>query len=115
MNKRLRFHVALWILISCLAAVQTGVGEFVEGQLSASAEHDDGCEHSCPGDAPDGSCPPLCDDCVCCPALAPVVIPTAIATGCRSSEPAYFVDSQRQLPGVDHQIFRPPRPASAVC
>ena len=33
------------------------------------------CNQSCPDDAPDGTCPPGCNDCSCCAHVNPAVAP----------------------------------------
>ena len=37
----------------------------------------DGCSEQCPGDAPDGHCPPLCHHCLCCISIGPFEGPVA--------------------------------------
>lgn len=35
---------------------------------------DDACAQPCPGDSPEGNCPPICDACVCCFAVSPMTV-----------------------------------------
>jgi len=49
--------------------------------LYAAVHHDpctdtdmDSCRGKCPGDSPEGHCPPVCDYCVCCFAVSPMAV-----------------------------------------
>lgn len=57
---------ALFILLLALFAAH------VLGVSSFEAQED--CAQPCPGESPEGHCPPLCTECACCFA-APVFVP----------------------------------------
>ena len=112
------------MLVAGLLMAQTGLVELVEqGFHAAAAGHpDDGCEvpdsdcdERCPADAPDGSCPPQCDECTCCAGAISALVPAPRAV----SVPAQAILTQPPLAdhvsfGTHQRVFRPPRPAP-VC
>jgi len=69
----------------------TGLSEFVEA---------DECEEPCPGDSPDGHCPPACQFCVCCASARPAVL----------SQGAAVLPVQAFLAVLGEQTDTPPSP-----
>lgn len=107
-----RFGILAWLLLASLVVHQTGLTELVESV--ASAEHDRDCEESCPGDAPDGECPPGCDACICCPSTLYVLAPELLHSGFPSIARVTLLPPSDSNPtGTSNTIFRPPRSVSA--
>lgn len=57
-------RIVLAITLALFLAQATGIAAFAQS---------DDCEENCPGDAPDGHCPPDCDACFCCPSARPIL------------------------------------------
>lgn len=80
-------------------------------ELEQTQMHDVGCEQPCPGDDAEGNCPPGCDDCGCCPGMAPGE--AAVARPLVRAAPATVVPllpAPAAAPtGLSPDVWRPPR------
>ncbi len=85
-----------------------------EEEAEHHAEAQDGCESPCDGEGEDGTCPPDCSQCVCCPgAASSSLVPAPVnpeAEACPVSAPP--PEPADPLPdGLRRRIYRPPRTA----
>ncbi|MBI4510850.1 MAG: hypothetical protein HY698_14545 [Deltaproteobacteria bacterium] len=79
------------VLLTLFIGQATGLTELVEA---------DECAQPCPGDSPDGHCPPACQFCACCPTLRPAVL----------SQSAAILPSQESHAVIGEQTETPPSP-----
>jgi hypothetical protein len=50
-------HILFALVLALVVSEATGIASMLAG---------DECNERCPGDAPDGTCPPDCQSCACC-------------------------------------------------
>lgn len=124
-----------WVLLASLLSAHAGLaglpglvgqglhavagacaGEHVGGCDDAGDCHDEpegGCQERCPGDAPDGTCPPQCDDCRCCAGASVVLVPGLHGVSLPVQVAFVLPPSSDRVMFTTHQrIFRPPRPVT---
>ena len=72
------------------------------------------CATTCPTDGPDGSCAPLCPDCVCCPTLRSCVEPDCALSSPHTSTMAAEIErASMPLEADPADIFHIPKAALA--
>lgn len=82
----------------------------VSGVFAAFAP--DRCLQSCSDDAPDGQCPPLCQDCGCCTHVVPTLFPSPTVE-LQLSPPTMLAVARHRQPvpsGSVEEILRVPKP-----
>ena len=74
----------------------------------------DACRQPCPGELPDGHCPPECQLCTCCATTKPVVLPQLYASLQQRSIRAVPGEQTRTpLPPEPRKIMHVPKPSLA--
>ncbi|MFW5920492.1 MAG: hypothetical protein ACOCUS_01530 [Polyangiales bacterium] len=106
-----------FVLAASLIAGMTG--GFVPSAEACSEEesgpehaqkHEADCEQSCPGDDEEGNCPPGCDDCGCCPGVAPGVAVEVPKVGAAPAILVALLPAPATAPtGLRSDVWRPPR------
>ncbi len=93
------------VVLAVFIGQATGLSELVEV---------DECSQPCPGDSPDGHCPPACQFCVCCAALRPAVLLQSVAI-LHNQESHTVIGEQTQTPPSPepHEILHVPKRALA--
>lgn len=98
------------------AMVDACIGEHAGGcdEGDCHDDADSGCKERCPGDAPDGTCPPQCDDCRCCAGASVVLVPGLHGVSMPVQVAFVLPPSSDRVSFTTHQrIFRPPRSLTA--